>query len=101
MKSRVTFVVSLLIALIKISSACVSFQGDVWVSYWKHFYIQNGFDVILRSVTNCGDDKQVVKISKNSTTTINNMCEVHSFTCADVKTYNQATVRCNYGVIGN
>lgn len=57
--------------------------------------------MILKSITNCGDDKQIVKITENTTTTINDKCEVFSYTCADVKTYNQATVSFRYLLIGN
>lgn len=55
-------------------------------------YSQDGYDIKLRSIKNCGDSNQIVKILKNSTTTVNENCEVFSFTCADIKTYHQATV---------
>ena len=47
----------------------------------------------MRSIRNCDNNNhQVIKISANSSTIINDKCEVFSYTCADVKAYNQATV---------
>lgn len=54
----------------------------------------DGFKVKLKSITNCGDDKQIVKVSKNSSVIINDKCEVFSNTCADVQTYANSIVSC-------
>lgn len=54
--------------------------------------MQDGHDVTLRSIKNCNGNNQIIKISENSSTTVNNKCEVFSYTCADVKTYNRASV---------
>jgi hypothetical protein len=48
--------------------------------------------MMMKDLKNCGDENQVVKVSENSTTIVNDKCEVFSHTCANVKTYGKADV---------
>lgn len=50
-------------------------------------------NVKLSKIKNCGDNNQIIKISENSTMTMNDDCEIFSNICADVNAYNQAMVR--------
>ncbi|CRL00571.1 CLUMA_CG013831, isoform A [Clunio marinus] len=60
---------------------------------WENFSEAcDGYDIKLKNIKNCCPENQVVTIMKNSTTVVNEKCEVSSYTCADVKAYTRTTV---------
>lgn len=51
-------------------------------------------NIKLSTVRNCGDENQIIKVTENSTLTINENCEVFSNVCAMVSAdYDKAIVR--------
>lgn len=46
------------------------------------------------SIQNRSDENQIIKVSQNSSLSVNDDCEVFSNICANVHAYNQANVCC-------
>lgn len=49
-------------------------------------------NITLSKIQNCGDENQIIKVSQNSSLSVNDDCEVFSNVCANVDAYNQANV---------
>jgi endonuclease III-like uncharacterized protein len=59
----------------------------------KDSFACDEYAVKLKNLENCKNQNSIVKLWKNSSTSVNDKCEVFSETCVNFKAYSQAFVK--------